>query len=68
VAETLEDYRRAWDSKALLRQVYNDIYDRIAGVCVEGRSVEIGGGIGQFKSRFPSVIATDIQIAPWLDG
>ena len=36
-------------------------------VCVEGRTVEIGGGIGQFKDRFPLVIATDIQIAPWLD-
>ena len=29
--------------------------------------MEIGGGIGQFKMRFPEVIATDIQSAPWLD-
>lgn len=63
----LDDYRYAWESKPLLRRVYNDIYDRIASVCVEGQSVEVGGGIGQFKERFPSVIATDIQSAPWLD-
>lgn len=63
----LDDYRRAWESKPLLRRVYNDIYDRIANACVEGQSLEIGGGIGQFKDRFPSVIATDIQSSPWLD-
>ena len=33
----------------------------------EGTTLEIGGGIGQFKMRFPDVIATDIQSAPWLD-
>ena len=63
----LDFYRQAWGSKPLLRRVYNDIYDRIAAVCVEGRTLEIGGGIGTFKSRFPHVIATDIQSAPWLD-
>ena len=31
------------------------------------KSVEIGGGIGQFKDRHPEVITTDIQAAPWLD-
>jgi SAM-dependent methyltransferase len=67
VADTLDDYRRVWNSKPLLRRVYDDIYDRIADLCVEGRSLEIGGGIGQFKKRFSSVVATDIQSAPWLD-
>lgn len=63
----LNEYRSTWNKKPLLRVVYDDIYDRIASVCVRGRSLEIGGGIGQFKSRFPEVIATDIQSAPWLD-
>jgi len=67
VLTQLDSYREAWSKKLLLRRVYNDIYDRIASVCVEGRTVEIGGGIGQFKRRFPLVIATDIQVAPWLD-
>ncbi len=67
MSDPLGVYRDAWAKKPLLRQVYNDIYDRIANFCVEGRSVEIGGGIGQFKTRFPEVIATDIQTAPWLD-
>jgi SAM-dependent methyltransferase len=67
VPDSLDDYRRAWDKKPLLRRIYNDFYDRIACWRVDGRSIEIGGGIGQFKGRFPDVIATDIQAAPWLD-
>ena len=64
---SLDRYRLTWDQKPLLRRIYNDIYDRIAAACVRGTTLEIGGGIGQFKSRFPDVIATDIQSAPWLD-
>jgi SAM-dependent methyltransferase len=63
----LNEYRCAWDNKPLLRRVYNDIYDRIAALRVDGLTLEIGGGIGQFKNRFPDVISTDIQSAPWLD-
>lgn len=64
---SLDRYRLTWDQKPLLRRIYNDIYDRIAAACVRGTTLEIGGGIGQFKSRFPDVVATDIQSAPWLD-
>lgn len=64
---SLDRYRLTWEQKPLLRQIYNDMYDRIAASCVDGTTLEIGGGIGQFKSRFPDVIATDIQSAPWLD-
>ena len=67
MSDPLEKYRLVWDRKPLLRRVYNDIYDRIATACVDGTTLEIGGGIGQFKTRFPDVIATDIQGAPWLD-
>jgi len=67
VADPLEKYRDAWGKKPLLRRVYNDIYDRIALACVDGTTLEIGGGIGQFKARFPNVIASDIQLAPSLD-
>lgn len=67
MSDPFDYYRRAWGRKPLLRRVYNNIYDRIASWCVDGRSVEIGGGIGQFKGRFQDVIATDIQAAPWLD-
>ena len=67
MSDYLDHYRSAWERKPVLRRVYNDIYDRIASYVVSGTTLEIGGGIGQFKKRFPQVIATDIQSAPWLD-
>lgn len=63
----LDRYGAVWESKPLLRRVYNDMHERMAAACAEGTTLEIGGGIGQFKARFPGVIATDIQAAPWLD-
>jgi SAM-dependent methyltransferase len=67
VAGTLNDFLTIWDRKPALRALYNDFYDRVALACVPGLTVEIGGGIGNLKQRLPSVIATDIQFAPWLD-
>jgi SAM-dependent methyltransferase len=64
----LGQHRRAWEEKPALRAVYEDLYRRIAAACAPGRSLEIGGGVGNFKAFAPSAIATDIQAAPWLDA
>lgn len=64
----LGQHRRAWEEKPALRAVYEDLYRRIAASCAPGRSLEIGGGVGNFKAFAPSAIATDIQAAPWLDA
>jgi len=65
--EPLEDYRGLWESKPVLRVVYDDFYDRIVAACRQGLTIEIGGGIGNLKRRLPHVVATDIQSASWLD-
>jgi len=65
--DQLADYRTIWDRKPVLRLIYDDFYDRIAAACRPGRTIEIGGGIGNLKRRLSDVIATDIQSAPWLD-
>jgi SAM-dependent methyltransferase len=65
--DQLADHRSIWERKAVLRLVYDDFYDRIAAACCAGRTIEIGGGIGNLKRRLPDVVATDIQSAPWLD-
>jgi SAM-dependent methyltransferase len=65
--DQLTEYRAIWDRKPVLRLVYDDFYDRIAAACRPGRSIEIGGGIGNLKRRLADVAATDIQSAPWLD-
>ena len=66
-ADQLTDHRSIWERKPILRLVYDDFYDRIAAACRPGRTIEIGGGIGNLKRRLTEVVATDIQSAPWLD-
>ncbi len=66
-ADQLTDHRSIWERKPVLRLVYDDFYDRIAAACRPGRTIEIGGGIGNLKRRLTEVVATDIQSAPWLD-
>src|SRR5262245_37306251 len=65
--EPLEGYRDVWERKPVLRLIYDDFYDRLAAGCRPGRTIEIGGGIGNLKQRLGDVVATDIQPAPWLD-
>jgi cytochrome c oxidase assembly factor CtaG len=67
VSNTLETYRKSWQAKPLLQDIYDDFYERIIQACVPGRTVEIGGGIGMLKRRLPDLITTDIQFASWLD-
>jgi SAM-dependent methyltransferase len=65
--EELQKYRAVWDRKPVLRRVYADFYGRIIAACVPGKTLEIGGGIGNLKDHLLDVITTDIQFAPWLD-
>ncbi len=62
------DYRSVWMAKPALRAVYRDAYRRMAAALRPGRTLEVGGGAGNFKEFAPDVIATDIQRAPWLDA
>ena len=67
LSEPLDCFRETWAQKPALRLIYADFYDRIAGRCLPGRTIEIGGGIGNLKQRVADVITTDVQSAPWLD-
>lgn len=63
----LSQYRKTWENKPVLRTLYADFYRRIVAACVQGRTLEIGGGSGNLKDVLPEVISTDIQWAPWLE-
>ncbi len=65
---SLETYRRIWQAKPILRAVYGDLFNRIAAYCRPGRTLEIGGGIGNLRAALTDVVSTDIQFAPWLDA
>jgi SAM-dependent methyltransferase len=62
-----EENRRQWQRKPVLRAIYNDLYRRMAAQCVPGRTLEVGGGSGNFKEFAGDVIASDVTFAPWLD-
>ena len=60
----------AWQRKPLLRELYRGFYERILNLVdpeLPGRVVEIGSGIGNLKSQFPTAIGTDLFPNPWLD-
>jgi SAM-dependent methyltransferase len=63
----LAEQGRRWREKPVLRALYTDLYRRMAAACVPGRTVEVGGGSGDFKEFAPDVVSTDILPAPWLD-
>ncbi len=56
-----------WRRKPVLREVYHDLYRRMAACCVDGPTLEIGAGSGIFKEFFPGVVASDLLPCPWLD-
>lgn len=68
----LAAHRRTWETKPVLRAIYEDAYARIVARCRPGRTLEIGGGSGNLK-RFMSesesgdIVSSDIVWAQWLD-
>lgn len=71
-SDQLIDHRQLWQNKPALRAVYTDCYKKMAAACIPGRTLEIGGGSGNFSDHAHggamSVLSTDIQFAPWLDA
>jgi SAM-dependent methyltransferase len=70
VREQLENQRAAWESRPLLRALYAEWFDRIAGRLsqMEGPTVELGSGIGAFNEFRPETIATDVVATRWTDA
>ena len=65
--DNLYRHKSLWDHKPVLRAIYLRYYRLIAKFTKGGRSLEIGGGSGNFKEFYPDVITTDIVFTPWAD-
>ena len=63
----IAEHGRQWRQKPVLRDIYLDLYRRMAAELAPGATLEIGGGSGIFKEFAPEVVTTDILPAPWLD-
>ncbi|MCP5053531.1 MAG: methyltransferase domain-containing protein, partial [bacterium] len=62
-------HRQTWKKKKILRVIYGDWYRRILKDMQRGngRTIELGGGGGNFKEFKPGAITSDIEYCPWLD-
>jgi hypothetical protein len=59
-----------WETKALLRDVYFQMYAKLAqwiDTSVPGKIIEIGSGIGNFGEFRSDVVLTDQSVHPWID-
>lgn len=66
----IEQNRDFWEKKPLLQKIYRGFYAEILARVqrrVPGTVVELGSGIGNFKSVCPEAIATDLFPNPWID-
>ena len=66
----IEKNLELWNSKPLLQEIYAGFYRRIVTEIdpkLRGRVVELGSGIGNLKSHWPSAISTDLFSNRWID-
>jgi SAM-dependent methyltransferase len=63
----LEDYKKQWNKKPVLRAIYSDFYKKIENVALAGDTLEIGGGIGNLHIHAGRLIKTDIQHSVGVD-
>lgn len=65
--QILLHHKAIWEKKPILRILYTRWYQEMAGQLVEGNTLELGGGSGNFKEFAPNVVSTDIVPSPWID-
>ena len=68
--EEINRNAEVWKAKTLLRDIYFQMYARVAkwiDPSVAGKIVEIGSGIGNFGEFRSDVVLTDQSIQPWID-
>jgi SAM-dependent methyltransferase len=68
--EEINRNAEVWKAKALLRDVYFQMYARLSkwiDTSVPGKIIEIGSGIGNFGEFRSDVVLTDQSVHPWID-
>lgn len=67
--DVLLRHRNIWNSKKILRDIYKDWYKKIISdlKLPDNKTIELGGGSGNFKEFYPGVISSDIEKQDWLD-
>lgn len=60
-------HKEIWQKKPILRILYTAWYQEMAKQLVGGKTLELGGGTGNFKEFAPDVVSSDIVPSPWID-
>lgn len=63
----LKRHRVLWEKKPVLRAIYAAWYKEIIRALKPGKTLELGGGSGNFKEHFPEAVTSDLIPLPWLD-
>lgn len=63
----LEEHHALWQTKDILRKIYQDYYSRMMQYAIKPNILEIGGGTGNLKKIYPEIISTDILPTSWID-
>jgi len=65
----LQKHKETWEKKKILRVIYEEWYKKIIDSLsnIDGKTVELGAGSGNFKEYMPDVISADIDKCDWLD-
>ena len=66
-AEEHRARRRVWEEKYAIRACYRGWHERMRPFIVEGVSVEVGAGTGEFKSFWPGLLTSDLVATPFTD-
>ncbi|MHC4441876.1 MAG: class I SAM-dependent methyltransferase [Planctomycetota bacterium] len=61
------DRRVVWERKYAIRACYGGWYERMRPYIVEGRSLEVGCGSGNFKSFWPELMVSDVVETSYVD-
>jgi SAM-dependent methyltransferase len=66
--DILVERREIWNSKPIIRKLYEKWYGYIQQALRPGRTLELGGGSGNLSDFLPEAITSDIVFEPWLDA
>jgi SAM-dependent methyltransferase len=67
IDDRLREFACVWENKPVLRTIYSHYYRLILEQCRPGRTLEVGGGVGNLKRFAGDILTVDILPAPWLD-
>ena len=67
-SDILSQRRAIWSEKPIIRRLYAKWYGLIKEALKSGKTLELGGGSGNFREFLPEAITSDIVFEPWLDA